>query len=137
MHTDIYIYPTTQSYSWRWDGNKGNPERDLKGRLDHCLVTPDLIDSITNVNYQFTTATDHASIIIEIRTETEEHGKGTFRAPPYIKNDKIYHKLATQVIRDTILENKVSDEISNNFKGNLTTKRNTEEKYLIVCYISN
>ena len=60
-----YIYPTTRSYSWRWDENKGKPERDLKGILDHCLVTPDLIDSVINVNYQFTTATDHASIIIE------------------------------------------------------------------------
>ena len=86
MHTDIYIYiyPTTKSYSWRWDGNKGNSERDIKGILYHCLVTPDLIDSIINVNYQFTTDTDHASVIIDIGTEAKKHGKGTFRAPPYI-----------------------------------------------------
>ena len=103
-----YIYPTTKSFSWRWDGNKGNPSRDLKGRLDHCLVTPDLIDNIINVNYQYTTATDHASIIIEIGTEAEDHHKGTFRAPPYIKSDMRYHKMASEVIIDTILDNKVS-----------------------------
>ena len=125
-----YLYPTTRGFSWRWDGNKGNPERDLKGRLDHCLVTPDLIESMINVNYQFTTATDHASIIIELRTEAEEHGKGTFRAPPYIQNDKIYHKLASRVIADTILENKVSDEKCEFFKRCLLTKRSSEEKYL-------
>ena len=83
-----------------------------------------------NVNYQFTTASDHASVIIEIRTEAEEHGKGTFRAPPYIQNDKLYHKLASRVIIDTILENKVSNEECEFFKRCLVTKRSEEEKYL-------
>ena len=94
------------------------------------MVTPDLIESIINVNYQFTTASDHASVIIEIRTEAEEHGKGTFRAPPYIHNDKLYHKLASRAIIDTILENKIANEESNFFKKCLISKISKEENYL-------
>ena len=124
-----YIYPTTRGFSWRWDGNKGNPSRDLKGRLDHYLVIHDMLENLINVNYQYTTASDHASIIIEIGTGAEEHGKGTFRAPPYIHNDKIYHKQASEVIIDTILDNKVSSEDTKFLKECLLTKRATEENY--------
>ena len=71
-------------------------------------------------------------MIIEIRTEAEEHGKGTFRAPPYIQNDKLYHKLASKVIIDTILENKVVNEVSEHFKNYLISKRCKEEEYLLL-----
>ena len=104
------LYPTTRGYSWRWDGNKGNPEIDLKGRIYHCLVTPDLIESVVNVNYQFTTASDHASVIIEIRTEAEEHDKGTFRATPYIQNDTKYQKLLKNCIIDAHIECKITSK---------------------------
>ena len=55
---------------------------DKKGRLDYCLIAPDLTEQLINVKYQYTTSTGHASIIIEIGTEEEEYGKVTFRAPP-------------------------------------------------------
>ena len=93
------------------------------------MYTTGLIDKLINANYKYTTATDHASIIIEIGTEAEEYGKGTFRAPPYIHNDKRYHKKASEVIIDTILDNKVSNEESNFLKACLMTKRMTEENY--------
>ena len=47
-----------------------------KSRLDYCLVTPNLIEKISNMEHKFTSASDHASIIIEIDTEHEIGGKG-------------------------------------------------------------
>ena len=57
------------------------------------LVTQSLINSIINVKYQYTAATDHASIILELGTDIERQGKGTFRAPPFIQNNREYSKM--------------------------------------------
>ena len=51
---------------WQQEGQEGK-----KGRLDYCLITPDLTEQLINVQHQFTSSTDHASIIIEIGTEEE------------------------------------------------------------------
>ena len=83
-----YLYPETKGYSWRWDGNRRSG-KDLKGRIDHCLVSPDLIEKVIDVNYQYNTASDHASISVEIETDEEVYGKGTFRVLPNIQNEKI------------------------------------------------
>ena len=50
------------------------------------------MNNIVNVEYQFTSATDHATIIIELSTDIEMKGVGTFRAPPFIQNNKEYSK---------------------------------------------
>ena len=131
-----YIYPTSSTYSWRWDGNGNHSSKDQKGRLDHCLVTPDLIDQTINVKYQYTSATDHASIIIEIETEAEAYGKGTFRAPPNIQNEKIYHQMAVEVIMDTILENKAVNNESIAFRKRQKARKELEKKYNQLKYIT-
>ena len=87
-----YLYPESRSYSWQWDGNI-RMKVDKKARLDMTLVTPSLINSIINVEYQFTAASDHASIILELGTDIERQGKGTFRAPPFIQNNKEQAKI--------------------------------------------
>ena len=67
----------------------------ITSRLYYCLVTPNLIEKISNMEHKFTSASDHASIIIEIDTENKIGGKGTFRAPPIFKmnlNISNWHK---------------------------------------------
>jgi exonuclease III len=63
-----YLYPERKTYSWRWHRNRST-DKDLKGRIDHCLVTLDIIDKVVNVGYQFNSVSDQSSIIIEIGTE--------------------------------------------------------------------
>ena len=50
------------------------------------------MNNIVNVEYQFTSVTDHATIIIELSTEIEMTGVGTFKAPPFIQNNEEYSK---------------------------------------------
>ena len=85
------LYPKSKSYSWRWDGNLSK-NTDKKARLDIALITQSLMNNIVNVEYQFTSATDHATIIIELSTEIELKGVGTFKAPPFIQNNEEYSK---------------------------------------------
>ena len=40
-----YLHKETKLYYWRWDGNR-RLGKDLKGRIDHCLVSPDLIEKV-------------------------------------------------------------------------------------------
>ena len=77
-------------------------------------VVPDEIDDIINVEYQYTAASDYASIILEIGTDIERQGTGTFRAPPFIQNDKesiinlvcVCASIRSSVRLDVIFENK-------------------------------
>ena len=93
------------------DGMETRDTKDIKKcRLDHCLMMPNLTDQLINGNYQYTTASDHASIIIKLGKDADEYGKGTFRAPSNIQNDPIYAKLVRQCIRDTLLDNKTPNE---------------------------
>ena len=50
------------------------------------------MNNIINVEYQFTSVTDHTSIIIELSTDIEMKVVGTFRAPPFIQNNEEYSK---------------------------------------------
>ena len=111
------------------DGMATRRPRKKKGRLDYCLITPDLTEQLINVQHQYTTSTDHASIIIEIGTEVQEYGKGTFRAPPNIQNDPIYAKLARQCIRDTLLDCKMPSNVSSQFKANMQTIRISQANF--------
>ena len=88
-----YIYPDERNYSYRQDCDKTQ-----KARLDYALVSPNLIDKISQVEHCFTNASDHATVSIEISTDMEKQGQGIFRAPPYIQNDPKYVKLAEEVI---------------------------------------
>ena len=101
VDTFRYLHPNTRGYTYRKDSDKSQ-----MSRLDYCLVSPSLIDKISSCEHKFTTASDHASIIIEIDTNIERNGKGTFRAPPFIQNDPEYVKLAIDSIIDTQLGSK-------------------------------
>ena len=88
-----YLYPNTHGYTYRNDSNK-----DQKSRFDYCLVSPNLIDKISNWEQKYTTASYRASTIVDIDTINEHSGKGAFRAPPFIQNDPEYVKLAIDSI---------------------------------------
>ena len=75
-----YLYPDVKDYSYRCDSDKTQ-----KVRLDYMLVSPNLIDKISQVEHCFTNASDHATISIEISTDIEKQGQGIFRAPPIYK----------------------------------------------------
>ena len=75
-----YLYPDEKAYSYRRDSDKTQ-----KARLHYVLVTPNLIDKISQVKHCFTNASDHVTISIEISTEIEKQGQGIFRAPPTYK----------------------------------------------------
>ena len=99
----------SKSYSWRWDGNISK-NTDKKARLDIALITQSLMDKVVNVEYQFTSATDHASIIIELSTEIEMKGIGTFKAPPNIQNNEVYSNMVMDRIIDAQMRCKTTSK---------------------------
>ena len=80
------------------------------------LVTPNLIDKISQVEHCFTNASDHATISIEIAMDIDKQGQGIFRAPPYIQNDPIYVKIAKELIIDTQLKCKKDVDMVKTYK---------------------
>ena len=95
-------------------------------RLDYALVSPNLIDKLSKIEHCFTNASDHATISIEISTDMERQGQGTFRAPPYIQNDPKYVKLAEEVIIETQLNCKKDENLVNTYRKLINNRREKE-----------
>ena len=91
------LYPDIKDYSYRC-----NSDKTQKARLNYALVSPNLIDQISQVEHCITNASDHATISIEISTDIEKQGQCIFRAPPYIQNNPKYVKLADEVLQQGI-----------------------------------
>ena len=73
-----FFHPTGPLYSWK------TLKGDKKGRMDHLLVTPKLMEHISRVNsiYLGKGITDHSSLNFAVDIENQEKGKGIFRANP-------------------------------------------------------
>ena len=84
------------------------------------------------MEHKFTSASDHASIIIEIDTENEIGGKGTFRAPPYIQNEPEYFKLAQETIIDAQLKCKIQNDHLNQIKQLINKRRTIQREHKIL-----
>ena len=95
-----FFHPDGPLYSWKTlQGNK-------KGRLDHLLVTPRLLEHITKANYVYLgkEISDHSSTTFTIDLEKHEQGKGMFRANPSLLNHSNYITLIKNVIYSVILD---------------------------------
>ena len=66
-----------REYSWRNDKDKNQC-----GRLENCLVTPNLMVNIVNFEHQATTYSDHSTLVLEIETNMERQGRGILEPPP-------------------------------------------------------
>ena len=69
-----FFHPDGPLYSWK------TLKGDKKGRLDHLLVTPKLMEHITRANYIYLgkEISDHSSTTFAIDVEKQEKGKGIF-----------------------------------------------------------
>ena len=72
-----YHHPGKKSYTW-----ESKQKRGQKGRIDHCLVSPNLIKHTKAVNHTSIGEhlTDHRAIEIIIDWAKAKRGKGNFRA---------------------------------------------------------
>ena len=95
-----FFHPIGPLYSWT------TLNGDKKGRLDHLLVTPKLMEHITRVNYIYLgkKISDHSSLNFAIDIEKQEKGKGIFRANPSLLKHPNYITLMHNVIYNDILE---------------------------------
>ena len=87
------------------------------------------MNNIVNVEYQFTSATDHASIIIELSTEIEMKGIGTFKAPPFIQNNEEYSKMVIDRIIDAQMRCKTTSNKKEEMMTLIENRRNLQKIY--------
>ena len=95
-----HFFPNSPLFSWR------TKNWEKKGRIDHLLVTPKLLEHIKDAKYVFHehSITDHASLIFTIDIEEADMGPGVFRANPNLLNCPNYKVLLDNAIRFTIME---------------------------------
>ncbi len=95
-----HFFPNSPLFSWR------TKNWEKKGRIDHLLATPKLLEHIKDARYVFHehSITDHASLIFTIDIEEADIGPGVFRANPNLLNCPNYKVLLDNAIRFTIME---------------------------------
>ena len=87
LYVDTYrqLNPNIRDYTWQSDRDKTQ-----LGRLDYCLVTPNLMEHVVNLEHTATNYSAHCTITLELETNTDRKGLGTFRAQPGVENDIEY-----------------------------------------------
>ena len=72
-----HLHPGKKSYTWESKQKKGQ-----KGRIDHCLVSPNLIKHTKYISHTSIGEhlTDHRAIEVIINWAKAKRGKGNFRA---------------------------------------------------------
>ena len=95
-----FFHPTGPLYSLK------TLKGDKKGRLDHLLVTPKLMEHISRVKYIYLGKgiTDHSSLNFAVYIEKQKKGKGIFRANPSLLKHPNYITLIHNLIYNDILE---------------------------------
>ena len=94
-----HLNPEKKSYTFRTkDGKK-------RSRLDYGLISPSLAPHLKDVNHlaHHYENTDHCTLSIEIDITQSVTGKGIFRCPPNIHNDRDYQILIKNTIKKAIL----------------------------------
>ena len=93
-----HLNPEKRSYTFRTkDGKK-------RSRLDYGLVSPSLATHLKNVTHlaHHYENIDHCTLAIEIDITESVIGKGIFRCPPNIHNDRDYQILIKNTIKKAI-----------------------------------
>ena len=85
-----YHHPWKKSYTWESKQKKGQ-----KGRIDHCLVSPNLIKHTKYINHTSIGEhlTDHRAIEVIIDWAKAKRGKGNFRAKRGLEKNPRYQEL--------------------------------------------
>ena len=126
-----YLNPNTQGFTYRRDCNQ-----EQKARLDYCLVSCNLTERFVDLEHKFTSASDHATIMLEVSTDIEIQGKGTFRAPPFIQNDPIYTKLAEECILNAQLKYKSNATKVAEYIKLVNDRKDTKQLVEIPTYVN-
>ena len=81
-------------------------KKGQKWRIDHCLVSPNLIKHTKSINHNSIGEhlTDHRAIELIIDWAKAKHGKGNFRAKKGIENNTAYQELVKNTIKNCLIE---------------------------------
>ena len=107
-----HFHPNERSYTYRTANNK------KRARLDVGMASPSMLEAIVSfdhIAHPFS-VTDHSSTFIKLDFTKSTKGDGIFRCPPNINNDTIYHRIACNTIKSTILNSITESPISNTLK---------------------
>ena len=115
---DIYDYknPGKKSYTWY---SKSTPGK--KGRIDHCLLTPNLVKHAQYVKHVSIGShlTDHRAIELCLDWAMTKRGKGTFRAKQGLENDPKYKKVIQRVIQRCLVDTLPDNDAREYLNGKL------------------
>merc|ERR1712055_101296 len=115
---DIYDYknPGKKSYTWE---SKTAPGK--KGRIDHCLVTPNLVKHAQYVKHVSigSLLTDHRAIELCLDWAMAKRGKGTFRAKQGLEKDPKYRKVIQRLIQRCLVDTLPDNDAREYLNGKL------------------
>ena len=115
---DIYDYknPGKKSYTWE---SKTAPGK--KGRIDHCLLTPNLVKHAQYVKHVSigTHLTDHRAIELCLDWAMAKRGKGTFRAKQGLEKDPKYKKVIQRLIQRCLVDTLPDNDAREYLNGKL------------------
>ena len=92
-------HPGKKSYTWESKQKKGQ-----KGRIDHCLVSPNLIKHTKYINHTSIGEhlTDHRAIEVIIDWAKAKRGKGNFRAKRGLEKNPMYQELIKNTLKTAL-----------------------------------
>ena len=94
-----HTHPGEKSFTFRTKDCK------KRSRLDLSLASPSLISSVVSLDHlaHAYSVTDHSSLLLKLDFTQTVQGKGTFRCPAGLHHDPVYHRLAANSIKTTII----------------------------------
>merc|ERR1711895_360012 len=97
-----HLHPGKKSYTWESKQRKGQ-----KGRLDHCLVSPNLIKHTKYINHTSIGEhfSDHRAIEVIFDWAKIKCGKGNFRAQKDLEKNLSYQELIKTTIKNCKMDN--------------------------------
>merc|ERR1712105_244363 len=115
---DIYDYKNLGKKSYTWE-SKTAPGK--KGRIDHCLLTPNLVKHAQYVKHVSigNHLTDHRAIELCLDWAMTKRGKGTFRAKQGLEKDPKYKKLIQRLIQRCLVDTLPDNDAREYLNGKL------------------
>ena len=115
---DIYDYknPGKKSYTWE---SKTAPGK--KGRIDHCLVSPNLVKHTQYVKHVSIGShlTDHRAIELCLDWAMAKKGKGIFRAKQGLEKDPKYKQIIQRLIQRCLVDTLPDNDAREYLNGKL------------------
>merc|ERR1712215_380880 len=111
-----HLHPGKKSYTWESKQRKGQ-----KGRLDHCLVSPNLIKHTKYINHTSIGEhlSDHRAFEVIFDWAKVKRGKGKFRAQKGLEKNLTYQKIIKTTIKTCLIEHLEDDHARKYLTGKM------------------